>query len=129
MKSPVAGARTLRLLERVLRRTRAPAAKGGLDFVQVLAAMGCAQRVQGAVGVIWPEQLGRYKSDPVVRLLGDAQRQAAGVPRWDGMDQRPRRVVDPVDVFWLVVGRGEGQAAVQLFRQGQGPTVPEGDVA
>ena len=45
------------------------------------------------------------------------------------MDQRPRGVVDPVDVLRLGVRWGEGFTAFELVRQRKGAPVPEGDVA
>jgi hypothetical protein len=44
------------------------------------------------------------------------------------MDQRPRGVVDPVDVLGLVVRCVKRRPAFELVGEGQDPAVPEGDV-
>ena len=45
------------------------------------------------------------------------------------MDQRARRIVDPVHILRLVVGGRKRFAALELVGEGQGPTIPERDVA
>ncbi len=56
-------------------------------------------------------------------------REPGDLARRDRVDQSPARVVDPVDVLRLRVGRREGLASLELVGERQHPRVPERDVA
>src|SRR5947208_6062768 len=83
------------VLIRVNRTASAAGAKGGLDLVEVLAAVLAAARVDRAVGVARPQPIHGQLRHAGVRLLSDPQRELRGVPRPDRVDQRTGRIVEP----------------------------------
>ena len=60
--------------------------------------------------------------------MSDSQRKPGQVTRRDGVDQRPRGIVDPVHVFGFVVGRRERNPSLEFGAQRQDPPVPKRDV-
>src|SRR4029077_5142065 len=75
-----------------------------------------------------PELVGRERQDTCVYVLCGSDREIRDGTRVDRVDQRPRRVVDPVDVLRLADVVGEPRRRVEPFGEINGPRAPEGDV-
>src|SRR5437868_8216512 len=106
-----------------------PWSNSRLDLVQVLAPVVGPHWVERAGLIQAREHLIWQRRHELVGLLCNFHRQFGDSAWRNRVDQRTRRVVDPVHILGLVFGRRERLAAQQLAGEVERTAVPERDVA
>lgn len=110
-------------------RWLASAGQSLLDLVQVFASVAGTDCTERALRVQWVHVTRVKLGDPTIDILCDLDGELCERARLNSLDQGTGRVINPVDVIWLMVGCGEPFAALELAGQDAGTGIPECDMA